>query len=225
MSVSCCLVAADFTGVTKLDGDRRRLYDGRMMPHDAATWWTAFGAMSQAAGSVATFAAVVLSLWIVTSERKMRARGSACIMVMFAGDGTPGQYMVSINVLNTGVRPFQVNSVGWRTGWFLHGPIKTEYRFAIQNDSVMVNQNAIPMIVEPGQSKGFHTLVADMKNPLNEVSHSDLFRRRLFILGEAPIWAMVNISGRKPVMVRVKGTLADFLRTREHANTTADIAA
>ena len=113
----------------------------------------------------------------------MRARGSAGIMVMFAGDGTPGQYMVSISVLNTGVRPFQVSSVGWRTGWFSRGPKATEYRFAIQNDTVMVNQNAVPTIVEPGHNKGFHTLVADMKNPAHEASHAELFRRKLPFLG------------------------------------------
>ena len=196
-----------------------------MKPDDPATWWNAFGAIAQALGAVATFAAVGVSLWIVVSERTMRARGSAGIRVSFAGDGTPGQYMVGIEVLNTGVRPFHVGSVGWRTGWFSRGPKAARYRFALQNDSVMVNQKVGPMIVEPGRNEGFYTLLADMKNPTGEAARNEMFRRRLPILGECPIWAMVNITGRKPLMIRVRGELAQFLRTHEHANTTADEAA
>jgi hypothetical protein len=196
-----------------------------MTPLDPVIWWTAFGAIAQAIGAVATFAAVGISLWIVISERTMRARGSAGIRVMFAGDGTPGQYMVGIEVLNTGVRPFHVGSVGWRTGWFSRGPKATQYRFALQNTSVMLNQKPGPTIVEPGRNEGFYTLVADMKNPAGEASTSELFRRKLPILGESPIWAMVNITGRKPLMIRVNGELARFLRTHDHANTTDDNAA
>jgi hypothetical protein len=193
-----------------------------MMPHDPAIWWTAFGAIAQAIGSLATFAAVGVSLWIVISERTMRARGTAGIRVMFAGDGTPGQYMVGIEVLNTGVRPFHISSVGWRTGWFSRGPKATEYRFAIQNASVMVDRKPGPTIVEPGRTESFYMLIADMKNASGKAAIDDLFVRKLPFLGDVPIWAMINITGRKPVMVRVKGELAKFLRTADHANTTDD---
>jgi hypothetical protein len=88
----------------------------------------------------------------------------------------------------------------------------------------MVSQQPGPTIVEPGRTKGFYTLIADMKNPAGEASTAEMFRRKLAILGECPIWAMINITGRKPVMVRVKGDLAKFLRTHEHANTTDDAA-
>ncbi len=191
------------------------------MPTDPVVWWTAFGAVAQAIGAIATFAAVGVSLWIVISERTMQARGSAGIRVMFAGDGTPGQYMVGIEVLNTGVRPFQVSSVGWRTGWFSRGPSAIRFRFAIQNPSVMVNQRVVPVIVEPGRNEGFYTLLADMKNAAGQAGANELFRRSLAVLGDCPIWAMVNITGRKPLLIRVKGELAAFLRTHDHADTTA----
>ncbi|OHT18592.1 hypothetical protein [Edaphosphingomonas haloaromaticamans] len=139
---------------------------------------------------------------------------------MFAGDGTPGVYMVGIEVLNIGVRPFHVSSVGWRTGWLWRGPKVLQYRFAIQNTSVMLNQKGGPHIVEPGRNEGFYTQIADMKQANYEASRAEMFKRKLPILGEAPIRAMVNITGRKPLMVKVSKELAYFLRTGEHAGTT-----
>lgn len=194
------------------------------MPHDPVTWWTAFGAISQAVGALATFAVVVLSLWVVLSERAMRARGWAGIMVSFIGDGTPGTYLVGIHVLNAGLRPFQVTSVGWRTGWLRRGPKSFQYRYAIQNTSMMLNQKPGPHIVEPGREEGFYTPVADMKTSNSDESRSVLFKRKLPILGKAPIRGIVNITGRKPLFVKVSKDLANFLRTGEHASTTAENA-
>ncbi len=191
-----------------------------MIPQDAVTWWTAFGAVAQAIGAVATFAAVAVSLWVVISERTMKARGSAGIRISFVGDESPGIYMVGIEVLNVGVRPFHVSSVGWRTGWLTRGPKALQYRFAIQNTSVMLNQRPGPHIVEPGRNEGFYTNVADMKSANHEESRTEMFRRKLPILGEAPIRAMVNITGRKPLYIKVSKELAHFLRTGDHAANT-----
>jgi hypothetical protein len=194
------------------------------MPHEPVAWWTAFGAIAQAAGAIATFGAVVISLWVVLSERAMRARGYANIMITFIGDGTPGTYLVGIQVLNAGVRPFQVTSVGWRTGWLRRGPKALQFRYAIQNTSIMLNQRPGPHIVDPGREEGFYTPVADMKRSNNDESRTELFGRKLPILGEAPVRGIVNISGRKPLYVKVSKDLAHFLRTGDHASTTADEA-
>ena len=193
-----------------------------MLPTSPTEWWTAFGAIAQAVGAVATFAAVAVSLWVVLSERAMRARGSAGIKVMFAGDGTPGVYMVGIDVLNVGVRPFHVSSVGWRSGWFSHGPMALQHRHAIQNPSVMMNSGPGPHIIEPGRNQGFYTKVADMKSADAKASRTEMFARKLPILGNAPIRALVHITGRKPLVVKVSSDLADFLRTGEHASTMAE---
>jgi len=189
-------------------------------------WWTAFGAIAQAIGAAATFAAVAVSLWVVLSERAMKATGTAGIRVMFAGDGSPGVYMVGIEVLNTGVRPFQVSSVGWRTGWLSRGPKALKHRFAIQNTAVMLHQRPGPHIVEPGRNEGFYTLVSDMKTAAAKTDAcEEMFVRRLPFLGYAPIKATVNITGRRPLHVNVSADLARFLRTNDHASTTADEAA
>lgn len=195
-----------------------------MIPQDAVTWWTAFGAIAQAIGALATFGAVAVSLWVVASERAMKARGSAGIMISFIGDGSPGTYMVGVEVLNIGLRPFHVSSVGWRTGWLPRGPNALAYRYAIQNTSVMLNQSPGPHIVEPGRNEGFYTPVADMKRNNSDESRAELFMRKVPILGDAPIRAMVNITGRKPLMINVSKDLAQFLRTGAHASTTAEEA-
>jgi hypothetical protein len=193
-----------------------------MIPNDPVTWWTAFGAIAQAIGAVATFAAVAVSLWIVASERAMKAQASAGIRVQFAGDGTPGIYMVGIEVINVGVRPFHVTSVGWRTGWLRRGPKALTHRYAIQNMNIMLNQRPAPHIVEPGRSEGFYVAIADMKGVNAEESRNEMFVRKLPLIGYCPIWAMVHITGRKPAMARVTKDLAYFLRTNDHASTTAE---
>lgn len=194
------------------------------MPHDPVTWWTAFGAIAQAAGALATFAAVVVSLWVVSSERALKAKGSAGIRVHFVGDGTPGTYTVGIEVLNVGLRPFHVSSVGWRTGWSRFGPEIIRFRYAIQNTTMMLHKRPSPHIVDPGRDEGWYSLVADMKVHADGEAARELFKRRLPILGYAPIRGIVNITGRKPLYVKVSDSLAQFLRTGEHASTTAEEA-
>jgi hypothetical protein len=86
----------------------------------------------------------------------------------------------------------------------------------------MSNERPPPHIVEPGRSDGFYTRIADMKQNYGSESWRELFDRRLPLLGPAPIKALVNIAGRKPLVVPVSRDLAHFLRTNEHASTTAE---
>ena len=89
---------------------------------------------------------------------------------------------------------------------------------------MMLHQRPGPHIVDPGRNEGWYTLVADMKANINDEAATELFKRRLPIFGYAPIRAIVNITGRKPLYVKVSDDLADFLRTGDHASTTADDA-
>ncbi len=130
--------------------------------------------------------------------------------------------MVGIDVLNVGVRPFHVTSVGWRTGWLRRGPKTVTYRYAIQNMNIMLNQRPRPHIVEPGRNEGFYVAIADMKGVNAQKSRNEMFVRKLPIIGYCPIWAMVHITGRQPAMVRASKELAHFLRTNDHASTTVD---
>ena len=48
--------------------------------HDAS-WWTAFGAIAQVAGAVATLLAVLVALWTTRGERELKGKGHARIML------------------------------------------------------------------------------------------------------------------------------------------------
>lgn len=179
---------------------------------DAAIWWTGFGAIAQAIGALATFAAVAVSLWIALSERRIRARCRADIVVISAGDGSPLQYMVGIHVRNDGFRTFQVTGVGWRTGWASWGPKALQYRSAMFDTT---DGGPWPRIIAPGQEQWFYVPIAKVAQ---SESRAELFGRKMPILGEVPIRATVHITGHKRIMVKVPKNMAKFLRTGEHAS-------
>lgn len=184
-------------------------------------WWTEFGAIAQALGALATFAAVLVSLWIVRSERQLRAKATAGIRIIFMGDGSPGVYLVGVSILNTGMRPVRVTSTGWRTGWLPRGPKAMRYRFAMQNTSLLQHGKSPPFVIEPGMEEVVLTSVQDMKAGMasNSAAHKDLFDRKVRVLGDAPIFAAVSFTGRPVLNVKVEPSLADFLRTNEHPST------
>lgn len=188
---------------------------------DTVLWWTAFGAIAQAIGAAMTFAAVGLSLWIVLSERKFTAQGTASIHVMFAGDGTPGIYLIGVQVLNTGLRAFKIEAVGWRVGWLSKGPALLRHRNALQTFVTLPYPGAAlpPCILEAGHNVSFYVSIAAWKAGNTDGQRGDLFDRTVKFLGKPPIRATIHISGRKPLVVKPDKGLTDFLRTGEHADT------
>lgn len=190
---------------------------------DSVAWWTAFGAIAQAVGAVATFTAVAVSLWIVRSERQLRAKATAGIRMFFVGDGSPGVYIVGVTILNTGLRPLRVTSTGWRTGWIGRGAQAFKHRFAVQNTSIVEYGKRPPFVIEPGMEESVYTTVEDMKRGarVNAEAHKELFERHNRILGHAPIHAVISFTGRPALHVPVEPALATFLRTNHHANSTA----
>ena len=185
-------------------------------------WWTAFGALAQAAGAFATFAAVGVSLWIVLSERALRARGRAAIMTIFQGDGTPGIHVVDFIVENVGVRDFSVQSISWRIGWLPIGPMSLRFRYAIQTSrtgQIFENRK-----IQISLSEHFYVSVAEMKIGMTaEGERAAFFSRKVPIFGWAPMRAYANIAGRRPLRLKLEKNLLAFLRTGQHSNTTADV--
>jgi hypothetical protein len=78
--------------------------------------WDFLTAIGAWLGAIATFAAVVVSLWLATRSERVRLRGAAAILHVFAGDGSPPEEFVGITAVNLGDRPVTINSVGWRIG-------------------------------------------------------------------------------------------------------------
>ncbi len=186
-----------------------------------ANWWTAVAAIGQILGAIATFLAVLVSLWIVRSDRTLHGRGEAKIMVSFLGDGSSGVYSVGFLVENTGTRDFLVQSISWRIGWISRGPKFLRYRLAIATSgSGHMFENRW---VKSSLTEHFLISVSDMKQGLaREGERGSFFSRRVPLLGWAPMKAFANVAGGKPVPLPVGRTLKGFLRSAQHPNTTSD---
>ena len=89
---------------------------------DESILWEKVAAIGQVAGAVATFAAVVVSLWIARSERRAHIKARAGLRLIAYGDGSPFEDAISILITNHGMWPVHVSSVGWKTGWLGVGP-------------------------------------------------------------------------------------------------------
>ena len=188
--------------------------------HDA-DWWSAVAAIGQIFGAIATFFAVFVSLWIVRTDRSLRGKGNAKIIVSFARDGSPGVYHVGFIVENCGIRDFLVQSISWRVGWVAIGIKTLTFRHAIQTSGTgYMFENRW---VKSSLSEHFLISVSDMKIGLAaEGERGEFFSRKLPFVGWAPIKAYANIAGAKPIPLKVEKQLKDFLRTGKHADTTAN---
>ena len=65
---------------------------------------------------LATFAAVVTSLYFARSAEKVRLRIFVGIRTLIRGDGSFGEDFVCLNVTNVGERPATITTVGWVVG-------------------------------------------------------------------------------------------------------------
>lgn len=75
--------------------------------------WNAVGTWL---AGIATFAAVLVSLYLARRSEKIRLKATAGLRQVFVGDGSPAEDHVQINVVNHGDRTVTVNSVGWKIG-------------------------------------------------------------------------------------------------------------
>lgn len=184
---------------------------------DQVTWWTAFGAIAQAVGAIATFVAVLVSLYMSRSERAFRGKGNVKILLEahpYEACGT-GTYHLAFDLENTGLRILNWESISWRSGWSKWVPEVLSYQWALQNDqygSPFVKQR-----VEPAMTGRVLITIRAMKPALlDELGRSSLFRRELRFLGYAPLAAFANVAGRKPIRLKVHRDVAEFLRSGYH---------
>jgi hypothetical protein len=75
--------------------------------------WNAVGTWI---AGIATFAAVLVSLYLARKSDQVQLQTKAGIRLIFAGDGTPAEEHVGISVVNKGDRPVTISSIGWRVG-------------------------------------------------------------------------------------------------------------
>ena len=75
--------------------------------------WNALGTWI---AGIATFAAVVVSLYLARRSERVHLKAHAGVRLLLRGDGTPAEKNVEIGVTNLGDRPVTIESVGWAIG-------------------------------------------------------------------------------------------------------------
>ncbi len=75
--------------------------------------WNAIGTWF---AGIATFLAVLVSLYLARKAERLNLKVSAGIRLIFEGDGSPAEENVGITVTNLGDRPVIINSIGWKIG-------------------------------------------------------------------------------------------------------------
>ena len=90
--------------------------------------WNAVGTWL---AGIATFLAVVVSLYLARKSESINLKVNVGIRLVFAGDGTPAEEHVGFNVVNIGDRQVNILSVGWSVGKknkrYCIQPIKGQY--------------------------------------------------------------------------------------------------
>jgi hypothetical protein len=75
--------------------------------------WNAIGTW---VAGIATFLAVVVSLYLSGKSERVRLKCFVNISSLIAGDGSPAERNVVFGIVNLGNRPVTINSIGWRIG-------------------------------------------------------------------------------------------------------------
>lgn len=185
---------------------------------DPLLFWTIVAAIGQALGALATAAAVIVSLWIVLSERKPKLRITAGLRLIVAGDGTPAMDAIGIAVANVGVRRCRCTAIGWRSGHLKWGPKWLRRQHALQNAGYLSGSATLPFDLEPGDEK---TMILD---PRAYAEATGPEKRSAFFCRKFP-WSVepkptrvdviVSLAAHKGVFQRVELDLARFLATGE----------
>ena len=85
--------------------------------------------------------AVVVSLYLAQKSDAIKLKMNVGIRLLFAGDGTPAEKYVGIDIANLGDRPVNIVSVAWSIGKknkrFCMQPVRVNIRSRIQNGSRM----------------------------------------------------------------------------------------
>jgi len=119
-------------------------------------FWTKVAAIGQAAGAIATFVAVWISLYLARSERRFQLRVTARLAHLI--DENSQTPVVAIDVENVGHRSVKVLMFGWSGGffrkWWRWRPawLKSATAFQQPDYNWLINP-AFPWNLEPGDAK------------------------------------------------------------------------
>jgi hypothetical protein len=162
--------------------------------------WNAVGTWL---AGIATFAAVVVSLYLARKSERLRVKATAGLRQVFAGDGTPAEEHVQISVVNHGDRTVIVNSVGWKIG------VSKNARYCIQPVSGNWTQD-YPKQLAHGETGSF--LVSCQATPGWPAQFAKGFIRDVSPKNLKTLRALVHTSLGETVEVVPEGALLQKLR-------------
>lgn len=166
--------------------------------------WNAIGTWL---AGIATFAAVVVSLRLVSRADRVRLKVHAGIRLLFIGDGSPAEELLEIHVTNLGDRPATVTSVGWAIGK------RKKRRYCLQSLSGRYTAQ-YPKELAHGQSASFQVSFVETPHWAND------FVDKFVASGGEPLntlVAQVHTSVGQTVEVRAEPNLIEALtKVREN---------
>ena len=174
-------------------------------------FWTQAAAVGQIAGAVATAAAVIVSLWIVLSERRERLKlavGHRTIVER----GKAHTEVVVFDITNLGLFPARISSFSWKVGWLNMGPLWARYETAIQLPDE-IGGATTPLSLEAGERA---TMIIRLDRFEPKVAASkDVFRRRSLPFGRwilPPVYGVAHTTRGNKIAVQIeKGLRAQLL--------------
>jgi hypothetical protein len=121
---------------------------------DPMIFWAKVSALGQVGGAVATFLAVIVSLWIAFRRPRPAIRLTITEKLLIGG-ASDGTAFLTFEVTNLGERTVFVRGIGWRTGWFRKSPGFLQSKAALQRataaETYGVGQEP-PYELPPGQA-------------------------------------------------------------------------
>ena len=185
---------------------------------DDQLFWTIVAAVGQVAGAVATFAAVVVSLYLATSARKPRVKlrvGERLII----GGGVDDQRVLMFSVANVGERNVHVRTLGWRTGRLGWGPQWLKRQAAVQLTGGVPGGTDPPYELLPGAEISSHAEMGNILTYCLERADRPFFTRDIPWLGRrrTTVRAFISTADGYVIHVRPERGLLDALVQAEKA--------
>ena len=133
--------------------------------------WELINSFSNWLSAIGTIASVVVSLWLATKSSRLQCNAQVGhrIVIEQESHGTYPEILV-FQIVNTGERTFQVNSVGWRVGIFKWRREAMQFFDRAQSSSMPIElkqgQEARWVVPLQSENKGwFMTFTTKMLTP------------------------------------------------------------
>lgn len=170
-------------------------------------FWEKVAALGQVAGAVATFAAVVVSLWLALTERRPRLKLTVSVW-SFIGGGW-NEDVIGFNVINKGSRAAKIVGYGWETGWL------RRRHMVINHNAEHPYQPPLPSVIAPGDKLMF---LNDIEVFLSELERlPEEFTIRLPWIGRVPrrVRGHIYLASGESFKAPVSRHLRRLIRTRD----------